>query len=77
MTSPSPFPYKNFLVIGATAGIGKALSEQFIKTGAKVTAVGRRQERLDEFVQKYGKDNASGIAFDITKLDKIPEFMER
>ncbi|KAJ5219682.1 short-chain dehydrogenase/oxidoreductase [Penicillium chermesinum] len=40
------FPYKHVLVIGATAGIGRALADRFVQTGLKVTAVGRRQERL-------------------------------
>ncbi|KAF2678513.1 NAD(P)-binding protein [Lentithecium fluviatile CBS 122367] len=43
------FPYKHVLLIGATAGIGKAMADHFISQGIKVTAVGRRKERLDAF----------------------------
>ncbi|KAJ5594620.1 uncharacterized protein N7459_000828 [Penicillium hispanicum] len=70
------FPYKHVLLIGATAGIGRAMADRFAETGLKVTAVGRRQERLDEFVNKYGADKASGVAFDISDTSKIPEFAE-
>lgn len=71
------FPYKHFLVIGATAGIGKALATRLIESGAKVTAVGRRQDRLDEFVQTFGPTHAKGERFDIGELVKIPDFVTR
>jgi len=72
-----PFPYKNVLVIGATSGIGLALAERLIQNGANVIAVGRRQEILDEFVQKHGKNKATSFQFDITNLAGIPEFAKR
>ncbi|KAL4979711.1 hypothetical protein BDW66DRAFT_157162 [Aspergillus desertorum] len=68
------FPYKHILVIGATSGIGRAMAERFVENGAKVTVVGRRKERLDAFVSKYGEDKAQSMVFDITQTDKIPEF---
>lgn len=71
------FPYKHVLLIGATAGIGRAMANRFAETDVKVTAVGRRQERLDEFVRKHGSDKASSVAFDISKIDEIPAFVER
>jgi NADP-dependent 3-hydroxy acid dehydrogenase YdfG len=71
------FPYKHVLLVGATSGIGRAMAYHFIANGVKVTAVGRRQERLDEFVDKHGKEMASGIAFDIEKLDEIPAFVNK
>lgn len=71
------FPYKHILLIGATAGIGRAMADRFIETGVKVTAVGRRQGRLDEFVRKHGEDKASAVAFDISDISKTPTFAER
>ncbi|KAJ5970872.1 uncharacterized protein N7479_000790 [Penicillium vulpinum] len=71
------FPYKHFLVVGATAGIGKALAARLVESGAKVTVVGRRQERLDEFVQTVGAEHAKGERFDIGELAQIPDFVER
>jgi hypothetical protein len=58
------FQYKHVLVTGATSGIGKGLSERFVKAGIKVTAVGRRRDRLDEFVSIDGTSKASGVAFE-------------
>lgn len=69
------FPYKHILLVGATSGIGQGLADKFIEEGIQVTAVGRRQERLDEWVKKHGKDKAHGVAFDVGRLDAIPQFV--
>ncbi|KAG0652906.1 putative oxidoreductase [Hyphodiscus hymeniophilus] len=71
-----PFSYKTILVVGATSGIGLALSERFIENGCHVIAVGRRQQNLDSFVQKHGRDKASSFQFDITDLAGMPEFVK-
>ncbi|KAF2099345.1 NAD(P)-binding protein [Rhizodiscina lignyota] len=68
------FPYKKILVIGATSGIGEALSARFVENGIFVIVTGRRKERLDSFVEKHGKDKAAAEVFDIAQLDKIPHF---
>lgn len=39
---------KNIVVTGASSGMGKAIVERFVKEGANVVAVARRQERLEE-----------------------------
>ena len=70
------FPYKHVLMVGATSGIGKGLSERFVKAGVKVTAVGRRQDRLDDFVSKHGEAKAGGVAFDLANTAKIPQFVK-
>jgi NADP-dependent 3-hydroxy acid dehydrogenase YdfG len=72
-----PFPYKHVLIIGATSGIGRAMADHFIAQGLKVTAVGRREERLKEFVAQHGNDKASSMTFDIEKLDEIPSFINK
>jgi NAD(P)-dependent dehydrogenase (short-subunit alcohol dehydrogenase family) len=35
-----PFPYKHVLVVGATAGIGRAMADRLVEEGSKVTVVG-------------------------------------
>jgi NADPH:quinone reductase-like Zn-dependent oxidoreductase len=69
------FPYKHVLLIGATSGIGKGLADRLIKGGVKVTAVGRRKDKLDAFVSEHGEGRAAkAVAFDITNLEQIPKF---
>jgi len=73
MTSPL---YKQVLVIGATSGIGKAMANRLVKEGSKVVAVGRRQNLLDAFVRKHGKDKTASATVDIGDLKSIPGFVQ-
>ena len=68
------FQYKKVLLIGATSGIGRALAERFINEGSYVIAVGRRKQKLEELVHKYGHDKVSAVPFDITKMNAISAF---
>ncbi|KAL2065604.1 hypothetical protein VTL71DRAFT_3274 [Oculimacula yallundae] len=70
-------PYKHVLLIGATSGIGSGMADQLARSGVKVTAVGRRQDRLDAFVAEHGSDIASAEVFDIGDLGGIEEFTDR
>ena len=63
-------------MVGATAGIGAAMADRFVREGVKVIAVGRRQDRLDAFVEKHGEDKACAIKFDIGKRERIDEFVQ-
>ena len=72
-----PFQYKRVLVIGATSGIGEAMASRLVQDGASVIVVGRRKENLENFVHKHGKDKATAVPFDITDLDKIPNFVTK
>jgi NADP-dependent 3-hydroxy acid dehydrogenase YdfG len=67
------FP-KKVLVIGATSGIGREFASRFVSEGSKVVVVGRRQHRLDEFLEKHGSDKASAVVFDTLKIEEIPSF---
>jgi NADP-dependent 3-hydroxy acid dehydrogenase YdfG len=74
------FAYKSILVVGATSGIGYGLSEKFLAEGRKVVLVGRRKDRLEEFVEKYvgkyGKEMMGYYVFDVTKLEEIGSWVE-
>ena len=73
---PGQFNYNKVLILGATSGIGNALASKMVDNGIKVIVVGRRKEKLDEFVQAHGSDKAEALTFDITQLDKIPTFAQ-
>lgn len=72
-----PFQYKKILVIGATSGIGEALASRFVKEGSSVIVVGRRKDKLEQFVHEHGREKASAVPFDITELPKIPNFVTK
>jgi len=78
---PSIKDCKTVLVIGATAGIGRALALAIHDLPSKPTIIvaGRRKERLDELVAK-GKDNGDrvhAVQFDInTSRDSLRSFVD-
>lgn len=72
-----PFQYRRVLLIGATAGIGAAMADRLVLEGSKVIAVGRRQDRLDDFVRKHGKDKVSAIKFDISDRQNMDRFVTK
>lgn len=51
------------------------MANRLIQEGSKVIAVGRRQDRLDEFVQKHGKDKAGAVKFDISDRQSMDLFV--
>ena len=71
------FPYKHVLIVGATSGIGAALADKFVEHGSKVTATGRRIDRLEAFVAKHGAEKTSFAHFDITDTPSIDDFVKR
>ena len=71
----SYFHYKKVLVLGATSGIGWALAARFVENGIGVIVSGRRQEKLDQFVNEHNsRGDVDSIPFDITDLKAIPGF---
>ena len=45
------FNEKNFVVVGASSGIGRQVAIELAESGAKVLAVGRNLERLESLKQ--------------------------
>ncbi|KAL9583098.1 MAG: hypothetical protein Q9203_005219, partial [Teloschistes exilis] len=70
-----PFQYKTVLMVGATSGIGAAMADRLIHEGSKVIAVGRRQDKLDDFVSKHGSAKAGAAKFDITDRQGMSSFV--
>ena len=62
-------------MIGATSGIGAAMADRLVQEGAKVIAVGRRKDRLDDFVRRHGQGKASAVSLDIGNLQNINQFV--
>nr|POE56321.1 putative oxidoreductase dlte [Quercus suber] len=71
------FQQKKVLVLGATSGLGRALAAKLLENGTSVIAVGRRKEKLDEFVKEFdgvADTSTDSAVFDITNLKAIPGF---
>jgi NAD(P)-dependent dehydrogenase (short-subunit alcohol dehydrogenase family) len=65
---------KHIMVTGATSGIGFAVTQDLLARGAKVTAVGRNADRLDE-LKRLGGDALQAVSFDLTDFDRYREFV--
>jgi NAD(P)-dependent dehydrogenase (short-subunit alcohol dehydrogenase family) len=59
--------HKRVLITGASSGIGRATAEVFLRDGAIVTLIGRRQEALQEVARaSLNTDQAIVIAADLS-----------
>lgn len=63
---------KHRLIVGASSGIGYAAAEHFLSRGDAVTAIARRQDRLDPLL----KQGARAVALDVTDFDALGEAMK-
>lgn len=69
---------KVVVVTGASSGMGRAIATRFVEEGAKVVAVARRAERLEELAESL-KDAAGEIAVfaaDVTSVEKTNEMID-
>jgi NAD(P)-dependent dehydrogenase (short-subunit alcohol dehydrogenase family) len=55
------------IITGATAGLGRAVAEHFVKEGAKVCAVGRNLDKLAEIKDQFG-DSVVTVQADVSLL---------
>ena len=65
---------KNIIVTGATGGIGNSIVKKLNDYGAKILASGTKVEKLNELKSKF--NNIKILNFDISKEEKIEEFIE-
>lgn len=70
---------KRILLTGASSGIGEAAAEKFARRGATVVVAARRQELLDELVDRIGAAGGSALAHacDLSDLDAVDDLVAR
>ena len=56
------FSAKNFIVIGASSGMGRQIAKELAEAGAHVLAVARRQELLRQLEEKYPTNISVAVA---------------
>lgn len=61
------------LITGAGSGIGKATAVMMAKAGAKIVAISRTQDEIDETIREVEKAGSEGLALtaDIAKADDM------
>jgi len=65
---------KNIIVTGASGGIGNSIIKKLSEEGANILASGTRIEKLEELKKNFKKIKI--LKFDISRSDKIEEFIE-
>ena len=64
---------KNFIVTGASGGIGNSIVEKLHEQGANILATGTRIEKLEDLANKF--NGIKTLKFDISQHEKIEEFI--
>ena len=64
---------KNFIVTGASGGIGNSIAEKLHEQGANILATGTRIEKLEDLAKKF--NGIKTLKFDISQHEKIEEFI--
>lgn len=69
---------KVIIITGASSGIGKASAKMLAEHGAKVVAVARNKERLDDLVAEIKKSGyeITGYVADVTDLDQAKKMAD-
>lgn len=66
---------KNYLVIGATSGMGRSTAIKLYKEGAKVVIVARNEDKLLEMANGLG-DRAYGYSFDMNNYKDLSSLFD-
>jgi NAD(P)-dependent dehydrogenase (short-subunit alcohol dehydrogenase family) len=71
------FQHKQFLVTGATSGIGLATTKTILDYGGKVIIVGRNEESLQRIQHEFGEEKVQFISYDLENLENINLLIEK
>ena len=73
INAPELLKDKVALITGGSGGIGLAMAESFLKSGAKVIIAGTNEEKLRSCCEKIGVVNLSYIVIDVKDAQTMPE----
>jgi short-subunit dehydrogenase len=74
------FGFEHALVVGASSGIGEALTRRLAVGGARVAMVARREDELRNIMEDInsavGEDRSVAITHDVRVIEEIPELFQ-
>lgn len=71
MNNPFSLEHKTVLITGASSGIGKSVSIECAKMGAKVIITGRNENRLKDTFNELEGDGHNMVVADLSNMDDI------
>jgi NAD(P)-dependent dehydrogenase (short-subunit alcohol dehydrogenase family) len=76
MINPLELTGKHILIVGATSGIGKATAELCRELGAKLTLVGRNEDKLNQLHAEFGPQDNSIYKCDVADLKNFDSILD-
>ena len=64
---------KNIVITGATGGIGREVSIELAKEGAKLLLISKSEDKLSNLLKELSGDGHECLKFDFRELDKVKE----
>ncbi|MDN2662691.1 SDR family oxidoreductase [Psychromonas sp. 14N.309.X.WAT.B.A12] len=68
---------KIVVVTGASSGIGAATVDKVIEAGHKAVITARSTEKLNNIVERWGKDKVLAVTADVSNLDEISNVINK
>jgi 3-oxoacyl-[acyl-carrier protein] reductase len=72
--------HKNFLVTGASQGIGFAIAHKLLEEGARVSIIARKEKGVTraeaELSEKFGEENIKGFSGDCSDSERLSQIRE-
>jgi NAD(P)-dependent dehydrogenase (short-subunit alcohol dehydrogenase family) len=72
----SEFSGKNYLVVGASDGIGRSVCQELGARGANLILVARQKEKLEKAIQSLPSGKHTAIPFDVTEIAAISSVID-
>jgi len=68
---------KIIVITGASSGIGAATVDKVIEAGHKAVITARSTDKLNDIVERWGKDKVLAVTADVSNLDEISNVINK
>jgi NAD(P)-dependent dehydrogenase (short-subunit alcohol dehydrogenase family) len=76
MMNPLDLTGKTIMITGASKGLGQATAIYLSRLGARIVAVARNRERLQQTISQLEGSGHFAYSFDLTEVEQIPTWLK-